>query len=148
MRLRAFIIVGAIVIAIAIVVPWRYRSPAKTTIPIDGQVHLEFQGIKKTEYGHSAQFLLQNAGAETLYYSGYSNDDQCSYKFKRNGTIVQKNPCWCGTGLAERNLEPGEAAHYGVDLTGETGRLQVGFDFEVGATRQRQTVWSQEFITF
>lgn len=147
MRLKVTIVL-CVLIGIIILAGRYCSSTLGRPVPLDGEVHLKFQGIEKTEYGHTALFSLRNGSAEILYYPGYSQDDTCSYKFKRGDTIVHANPCWCGTGLAERHLEPGEATLYKINLTGETGGLRVGFDFEVGATRQRRTIWSQEFVTF
>lgn len=147
MRLKLTIVVCVLIVII--ILAGRYRSSTLgRPVPLDGEVHLTFQGIEKTEYGSIAFFSLRNGSAEILYYPGYSQDNTCSYKIKRGDTIVPDNPCWCGTGLAERHLGPGDATLYKINVRGETGGLQVGFDFEVGATRKRRTIWSQEFVTF
>jgi hypothetical protein len=114
----------------------------------EGGVRIEFREIEVTNCGSFAEFRFVNSGTESLYYPGYSKDDHCSYKIKHKGTVAQNNPCWCGTGLAERVLEPGETATYKVDIRRESGRIQVGFDFQAGKNRHPQTFWSDEIITF
>ena len=114
----------------------------------EGGVRIEFRGIQVTNHGSYAEFRFVNGGTDSLYYPGYSKNDHCSYKIKHKGTVAQNNPCWCGTGLAERVLEPGESATYKADITRESGRIQVGFDFQTGKNRHRQTFWSDEIITF
>ena len=101
-----------------------------------------------TNYGSFAEFRFVNGGTESLYYRGYSNDDHCSYRIKHQRTVARYNPCWCGTGLAERVLEPGDTATYRADITSASGRIQVGFDFQTGKDRHPQTFWSDEIITF
>lgn len=123
-------------------------SPALTKPQLDGEVEIKFQRIEKTEYGSYAVFRVVNGGTEPLYYTGYSQDDHCSYKIRREGRAEQKNPCSCGTGLAERALQPSESATYQIAVTRVSGEFEVGFDFEVGEARRKQTIWCDDFLTF
>lgn len=119
------------------------------------KVVIKFQRFVWSEYVKYAEFRVINGSSEPLYYSGYGKDYHCSYKVKRKDNTRQLSPCWCGRGLKEQELLPGEAATYQVSLghTGynafvisETGNLEVGFDFKVGRARRPQTVWSNEII--
>lgn len=122
-------------------------SPALPKARLDGEVQIKFRRIEKTGYGSYAEFRIVNGGTEPLYYPGYSKDDHCSYKIRRGGRVGQRNPCWCGTGLGERALHPGESATYRVAVVRESGEFEVGFDFEAGKARSEQTIWCSDIIT-
>ncbi len=117
------------------------------TLP-GGGVQVKFQRIEKTEYGTYAEFYVMNGGSEALRYSGYSKNSHCSYMIKLGNKVEQMSPCWCGTGLAERTLLPGESATYKVQVAAESERFEVGFDFRIGKKLRRQTIWSNEVVAF
>lgn len=120
--------------------------PALSVTEPSGNVQIKLQRVKKTEYGSYAEFHIVNGSSEALYYSGYSKDDHCSYRIKRGNFVEQKSPCWCGNGLAERRLSPGESATYQIGVSREVGKFEVGFDFQIGRARRKQTIWSNEVV--
>ncbi len=116
--------------------------PKLLITPPGGGVQVKFQRIVKTGYGSDAEFYVMNGGSEALRYSGYSKNSHCSYMIKRGNKVEQKSPCWCGTGLAERKLLPGESATYHVQVAPGTEKFEVGFDFRIGKKFRKQTFWS------
>jgi len=160
-RLSFFCGVSLLTFVIGLVTVWGYSLLSKPPLaayalpssPVlskplpDGEVEIKFLRIEKIEYGSYAEFRIVNGGTEPLYYPGYSKDDHCSYKIRRKGSVEQKNPCWCGTGLEERALHPGESATYQTAVTGASGEFEVGFDFEVGQARRKQTIWCSDIVT-
>ncbi len=94
-------------------------------------------------------FQITNGSSETLYYKGYSKDWHCSYKIKRGEKVEpQEGVCNCGMGLEERDLLPGETAKYdvAVALKSKTNKVKVGYDFEVGQERRKETIWTDEVV--
>ena len=120
--------------------------PKLLITPPGGGVQINFQRIEKTEYGSYAEFRVINGGSEALHYSGYSQNSHCSYMIRQGKKVEQKWPCWCGTGLAERTLLPGESATYRVQTTPESVKFEVGFDFLIGKKLRKQTIWSNEVV--
>ncbi len=94
-------------------------------------------------------FQITNGSSEALYYKGYSEDSHCSYAIKRGNKVEpQENACNCGMGLAERTLLPAETATYdvGVLLDTKINKFKVGYDFEVGQERRKETIWTDEVV--
>jgi hypothetical protein len=84
-----------------------------------------------------------NLGSEPVYYEGYSKDDNEYWSLRRGSWSKSFSP-FCGTGLAERELSPGESARFQVVVGREAGSVQVGFDFFIGEQRLRRTLWSED----
>jgi hypothetical protein len=123
-------------------------SPAQTS----GRVEVKFlRFINGEGYAPYAEFLVTNATSEPLYYTGYSKRDTCSYKLQAGERVFDGGNCDCGTGLAKRELLPGEqvpitvmlaSRRYEFVVTRGSGKFQIGFDFLVGESNREQTVWS------
>jgi hypothetical protein len=119
--------------------------------PLSEQVQIKFlSSEKRNAPGYIfVTFQIANGSAEILYYTGYSKDWHCSYKIKRAKKVEQQERlCTCGNGLAERALSPGETATYDVAvlLQYKTNKIEVGFDFEVGQERRKETIWTDEVV--
>jgi hypothetical protein len=107
-------------------------------------VEITLKRSYRGDYGRViAELEVVNVGGETLYFKGYSEDDNQYYSVRRGGESKSFTPS-CGTGLAERNLHPGERATFPVTVGREAGHMQIGFDFLVGGKRLRQTLWSDD----
>ena len=126
--------------------------PGQSLKPFSEQVQIKFLSSEKRNAPNYVfvKFQIVNNSSATLYYSGYSKDWHCSYKFRR-GTKVDEPQgliCNCAVGLAERSLSPGETAIYDVAVLpqSKTEKIQVGFDFEVGRERRKETIWTDEVI--
>ena len=159
-RLGLFLCLALLTFGIGVTSVWGYSQfhrlslalststflPKLLITPPGGGVQVKFQRIEKTAYGTYAEFYVMNGGSETLRYSGYSKDDHCSYVIRQGNKVEQKLPCWCGTGLAERTLLPGESAIYKVQVAAESEKFEVGFDFRIGKKLLKQTFWSDEVV--
>ncbi len=160
-RLSLFLGVALLTFVTGVVIAWCYlqfpqffstpagsaATAASPVTKLSGEVQIKPQLIKRHEYGSVVKFHIVNGSPETLYYVGYSKDSHCSYKIKRGSQVEQKKErCWCGTGLAERTLSPGESATYRLDVAGQSERFEVGFDFTTGLMRRKQTIWSDEVV--
>jgi hypothetical protein len=121
--------------------------PKLLITPSGGGVHIKFLRIEKTDRGSCAEFRVMNGGSDALRYSGYSKDDHCSYMIRRGDKVEQKTVCWCGNGLEEHMLSPGESATYKVPVTHESGEFEVGFDFWVSKKSRKRTIRSNEQIS-
>ena len=126
-------------------------SPELPTKPLSEQVQIKFlSSEKRNAPGYVfVTFQIANGSSETLYYKGYSKDWHCSYSIKRGEKVEpQEGVCNCGMGLAERALLPGETAKYdvAVPLKSRLNKVQVGYDFEVGQERRKETVWTDEVV--
>jgi hypothetical protein len=107
-------------------------------------VKISLRRTYRDEYGLiNAEFEASNRGSEPLYFQGYSKDDN-EYWSVRHGSRSRRFSPFCGTGLAERTLLPGDSAGFQVVIGREAASVQVGFDFFVGEKRLRQTIWSGE----
>ena len=91
-----------------------------------------------------AEFDVFNGGGETLYYQGYGEGNNMFWSVRR-GRRSQRFAPFCGTGLAERELAPGESVRFEAVIGREAGVMQVGYEFYTGRQRLRQTIWSGDF---
>lgn len=90
-----------------------------------------------------AEFDVLNGEAEPLFYVGYGSGDNEFWSVRR-GSRSQRFAPFCGTGLADRELPPGESVRFQVVIGREAGDVQVGFDFHTREKQLRQTIWSDE----
>jgi hypothetical protein len=106
--------------------------------------HLEIRYLRfiEREYGNYAEFQVVNGSTERAYYQGYGKDSHCANRIRHGGTVEQASHCWCGTGLAEQALWPGESANFQVSVPLTSGAFEVGFDFLIGKQRLKDTAWS------
>lgn len=121
------------------------------TLPktLSGEVQFTFLSSEKRANYVFVKLQVENGSSEALSYEGYSKDWHCSYKIQRDKKIEQEERlCGCGNGLAERALLPGETATYEVGVLSKPNKnkVKVGFDFEIGQERRKETFWTDEVI--
>ena len=169
-RLNLFIGIAIFTFSIGVAVVWFWLSFSKHPIaffdspPTEKQVPSEFpakslsesvqikflSSEKRNAPGYVfVTFQITNGSSETLYYKGYGKDWHCSYKFNRGSKIEQQERlCTCGNGLTEQALLPGETTTYDVAvlLQSKTNKVEVGFDFDVGQERRKETIWTDEVV--
>ena len=106
---------------------------------------------------HSLHFVLLNSGNASLYFSGYSPD---SYrggmpvgqigpvysKERKVGEKWQKVVMgWCGTGMEQRRLLPGQAGYFRVFPDPDEPTMRIGVPLlrtESASYREAEIVWS------
>ena len=105
-------------------------------------VRVKLLQVSWRESNYRIGFEVLNGSSEPLRYRSYSKHDHCAFMIKREGRVEEQVPCFCGTGLAEQTLLPGEAATYYVSLGPGFGDVKVGFDFLVAGGRKKEVAWS------
>ena len=106
-------------------------------------VEVEFLRFTKSEHDTYAEFQVSNGGSEAAYYWGYGKDSHCSELIMHGRKVELASFCWCGTGLEEQLLKPGETATFDVRVPDTKEAFEVGFDFDIGEGRQKRTFWSK-----
>ncbi|HEY9284799.1 MAG TPA: hypothetical protein VIP46_15185 [Pyrinomonadaceae bacterium] len=92
-----------------------------------------------------AEFKVTNISSEPLHYAGvFSNPNWNRYYSVRRGNQLEEPERACATGLAGHTLLPGKSVRFEVVAGDEPGRVQVGFEFIVGESRHKQTIWGDE----
>jgi hypothetical protein len=122
----------------------RIFQPSPAISNVSEHIRLNLQRLEKLENSYEMRFQVLNDSSEVLRYQRYSKDDHCAFLIKRSGGADTQVPCFCGTGLAERTLNPGETAVFSINLGQGYGQIRVGFDFLVGKARRKEAVWSEE----
>lgn len=129
-------------VSLAICNPQTFNS-SFTQPPLSEHIRLELRKLEKIENRYEVQFQVLNNSPETLRYQGYIKDDHCAFLVRRSAGSEEQVACFCGTGLAERTLHPGERATFAISLGEGLGNIKVGFDFLVGKARRMEVVWSE-----
>jgi hypothetical protein len=106
-------------------------------------IWLKLQQATKLDNRYELRFFVLNGSSEVLRYRSYGKNDHCAFLVRREGRGDMQVPCFCGTGLAEHSLLPGESAIYQIGLGTGFGDARVGFDFLVGSSRRKEVVWSE-----
>ena len=127
---------------VAFIFPERSVSLQATDALLNGKLAVAFLRTTQDEFGKYAQFEVTNGGPETAYYTGYSKNSHCSNMFRQGLEIKPGNWCFCGTGLEQQALKPRETAKFSVRIPNVYEPFEVGFDFRLGQSRMKQTVWS------
>ena len=122
-------------------------TPASPSSPASAEsVKITLARSYKDEYGMvRAEFDVFNGGGEPLYYQGYGDGLNVSWSVRRGSRSHRFSPfCVSGMGVAERELSPGGSVRFEAVIGREAGVVQVGYDFDAGEQRLRQTIWSQD----
>ena len=131
--------------------PESASTPAAASIPDTPSLGAPSEAVKITlarSYRDGAgliraEFDVFNGGGEPLLYVGYSSGDNEFWSVRRGSRSKRFSP-FCGTGLADRELPPGETVRFQAVIGREAGDVQVGFDFHTREKQLRQTIWSDE----
>jgi hypothetical protein len=118
-------------------------SAAAANARLEGNLEVTFIQLAEDTYGKYALFEVTNGGSETAYYYGYGKTSHCSELVRQGFQIDLSDHCWCGTGLEEQSLKPGESEIFRVRIRNPNYVFEVGFDFSFGEQRQRKTIWSR-----
>jgi hypothetical protein len=130
--------------------------PAPSVQVLTEEIEIKFEGIKETPITDSKQlekifqtlrFKLTNRLKEQIYYSGYSNEDNCDYAVYKDGNKLYQPNCWCMTGLEEREIwqKYSQTLKFSqvLDLSipkNLEGKIQIEFDFKIGEKRRKKSV--------
>jgi hypothetical protein len=109
-----------------------------------GQVEVEFLRFTRSERDTFAELQVLNGSSEAAYYWGYGKDSHCSDLIRHGRKVELASFCWCGTGLEEQLLKPGETAKFAVRIPDPKEAFEVGFDFGIGEERLKRTFWSKK----
>ena len=107
-------------------------------------VEVEFLRFTNSERETYAEFQVSNGSSEAAYYWGYGRDSHCSDLVRHGRKVELASFCWCGTGLEEQLLRPGETAKFAVRVPDTKEAFEVGFDFRIGEGRLKRTFWSKK----
>jgi hypothetical protein len=141
--------VALLTFSVGVAATWAYLEVARPAVGSEksapmNAVEIRLKRSYRGDYGRViAELEVVNVGDETLYFRGYSEDDNQYYSVRRGDESKSYTPS-CGTGLAERTLHPRERATFHVTVGREAGHMRVGFDFLVGKNRLRETLWSDD----
>lgn len=94
-------------------------------------VSLTIVGLDSGRRGPHTVLRLTNAGPSSIYYEGYgAQDPWYSYRFKTPAGLTNYCPFWCGTGLRECALLPGQSADFAAPtLTNSDYQIVLGYAF-------------------
>jgi hypothetical protein len=118
-----------------------HSSPAVSKT--GSHVEVEFLRFTSSEPDTFAEFQVSNGSSEAAYYWGYGKDSHCSDLIRHGRQVELASYCWCGTGLEEQLLNPGETAKFAVRIPDTKEAFEVGFDFGIGEERLKRTFWSK-----
>jgi hypothetical protein len=107
-------------------------------------VEVEFLRFTRSERDTFAELQVLNGSSEAAYYWGYGKDSHCSDLIRHGRKVELASFCWCGTGLEEQLLKPGETAKFAVRIPDPKEAFEVGFDFGIGEERLKRTFWSKK----
>ena len=86
-----------------------------TTVSLSPKLTLA--GYGTNQFGTFAVVRLTNAGTRSITYTGYAtNMPWYSYRFHMAGSTTNFCPFFCGTGLEDYVLEPGNSVDFKVDV--------------------------------
>ncbi|MDH3492990.1 MAG: hypothetical protein OEM82_05530 [Acidobacteriota bacterium] len=106
--------------------------------PVDEGVSVDLTRIVTDGQGSRAEFLISNNGCMPVKYWGYAKNSPL-HRIKIDGEEEQQ--FWCGTGLEEFELYPGEALSVSLPANLFTNTGKNGSNYSVGF----MSSWSNEF---
>ena len=107
------------------------------------EVEVRFKKASR-DYYITLEYEVLNRSSHPLRYDGYAEGSNENWSVRRGDQSKSFRP-FCGTGLKERTLGPGESETFQAFVE-EAGPVRVGFEFMVGEERVKQTFWSDEIF--
>ena len=148
-RVCFFISTSFFTFVIGVLLTWslpRVPQAARAEPKPRGQTQVFIQRVVKRGRHYKIQFRVVNGSPDPVRYQGYSKDNHCAFIIRPEVGAERQMPCFCGTGLVEQTLLPGEVTTFQMGIAQGYGKAKVGFDFLVGSARRREVVWSADVL--
>ena len=120
-----------------------YRAPDRA-VTLNGQIQIELVSVRKVATGkREATFKVTNRRYDSIRFQGMGRDETVEAWVRENGRIrdAWNIECWGVADISEYAIEPKGFSYFTIPIPARGDFFDVGFDFKLGQSEQRITVW-------